>query len=389
MQATKKEVEHMTIREGEPDPNADAPPKIDSPHPSAPPGTIRDAINPQAGPLGPRGVATLTPRGAKFASNSTDDGATVKVTMEEARVLFAQGMITVTPTIVGMFDPITVNGAVNTINGSGFGAQGANSQVTIGGVVQTITSWTPTRIVITAVQGANVLGVAANLVVRNQAMQTATLTGVKFVNPPDAPTGVVATAPGGGNITLTWVAPAVTGGQPIAGYQIANEALQIIIQNTNTVAVTATFPVAVGAARVEQRSVQRGVGGVEFHRVNRVTGGTTNDYRTDAVGRARRRADVCAVHERQADRNRKDHAVLRVARVLARRARADRTDQMTGEPGEVRATITVTRASGKQEIFTLIGRVPVDHSARGDVVGAGAELTTGKDHGSDTLSDGA
>lgn len=57
--------------------------------------------------------------------------------------------------------------------------------------------------------------------------------------------------------------------------------------------------------------------------------------------------------------------------------------------GEVRAVITVTRKDGKVETYNLIGRVPVDHSASGDLAGAGALLTSEQPHGSDPLDSGA
>jgi len=131
------------------------------------------------GVLGTRYTATLTPRGKKFVSNSTDDGVTVKVTRAEARVLLAEKMIVAgggtgggQPTLVSFAPSQGIALTMLTVAGAGFGTRGANSRVQVGGIDATISDWTDSIVHAQAVRGANVNDTPYPVVLRNQAMQT-------------------------------------------------------------------------------------------------------------------------------------------------------------------------------------------------------------------------
>lgn len=129
------------------------------------------------GPLGgTRTDVPMTTRGKKFVSNASAGGLNVKVTVQEARVLKALGHILPTSPLISKATPLTGTTAGLPpihIYGYGFGTQGANSQVTIGAVVQPIVSWSDEHVVVTGTRGAVVIGTPTAMTLRNQAMQTA------------------------------------------------------------------------------------------------------------------------------------------------------------------------------------------------------------------------
>jgi len=172
-----------------------------------------------------RVTATIVAGRQNQVSNVTPPGTTVKVNKDEAVALRATGHITGGPLSVGIpgGDYELLNAQAFTIAGAGFGVQGANSQVMIGAVAQTITAWSNNSITCTAVQGANVAGTAYPLTVRNHAMQTSTMpqqvTFVAAVVVPGAPTGAAAADIGGGVVRVSCVPPASDGGDAITAYE--------------------------------------------------------------------------------------------------------------------------------------------------------------------------
>lgn len=103
----------------------------------------------------------LTTKGAQFCSNSGDNGATTKVTADEARLLYAQGYVdTEVPRAidVGAAPNVLPVGERRVVRGFGFGATQGTGTVTLGGVDQTVVSWSDTEIVIEVTKGALVEG---------------------------------------------------------------------------------------------------------------------------------------------------------------------------------------------------------------------------------------
>lgn len=86
------------------------------------------------------------------------------------------------PSISGVSNASPANGSSLTITGSAFGASQGSGSVTIGGVAQTVTSWSDTSITVTVARGTNKYGTALNVVVTDDAAASSSpfaLTGLQ------------------------------------------------------------------------------------------------------------------------------------------------------------------------------------------------------------------